>query len=511
MQNFPTLNWAIQLTHQGNESAVRLPYQEYLAHVAENPEDEQKLEEIRVLIEEPALLPSFKYVSEQINDDHSLALLYKLKRAFSAVQEHGIVDPGNAQDVLEQYIEEVWAMRGLYPGLGSVVSVLADLAEGEPQTENFDGHRLVEAIRLNNPDNDLLDLTFALLEGSGELPEALVNHKRTIRDARAGIRDNKMLIPVLRKLSLFALTSRQIARILFPGNDGLHAFSGRKISGAHVAQNPYLLSESYVPATDQEKENAADMDREQRTDGPIDYFTIDIGMFPDKRYIERNDDLQDLTVTGPERLRAFAIEALRRNETLGHSFAPLTLLVEEAKTHPLFYRGSIVLTEEQLLYKEHLAHFQQRLHVQDRNFFYLQESKDAEDIIARFVRERVELSDLNIDLNWLGSYLNTEAVKISKDISGFEINDFKAERRLMMERGLQSRFYCVTGRPGSGKTQALGALLDFFEKVGENTIVLTSHRQSSATPEQRSQSWREMEGGNNRSLDFPLGSKKISK
>ena len=473
MQNFPTLNWAIQLTHQGNESAVRLPYQEYLAHVAEHPEDEQKLEEIRVLIEEPALLPSFKYVSEQINDDHALALLYKLKRAFSAVEEHGIVDPGNAQDVLEQYIEEVWAMRGLYPGLGSVVSVLADLAEGEPQIENFDGQRLVEAIRLKNPDNDLLDLTFTLLEGSGELPKALVNHKRTIRDAQSGIRDNKMLIPVLRKLSLFALTSRQIARILFPDNDGLHAFSGRKISGAHVAQNPYLLSESYVPATDQEKENVADLDREQRTDGPIDYFTIDIGMFPDRRYIERNDDLQDLTVAGPERLRAFAIEALRHNETLGHSFAPLTLLVEEAKTHPLFYRDSIVLTEEQLLYEEHLAHFQQRLHVQERNFFYLQETKDAEDIIARFVCERVELADLNVELNWLGPYLDTEAVKIAKDISGFEADGFKSERRLMMERALRSRFYCVTGRPGSGKTQALGALLDFFEKVGESTIVLT--------------------------------------
>ena len=89
MKNFPTLNWAIQLTHQGGESAVRLPYQEYLAHIANRPEDEPKLDEIRVLIEEPAILPGFKYVSEQINDDHALALLYKLKRAFAAVQEHG--------------------------------------------------------------------------------------------------------------------------------------------------------------------------------------------------------------------------------------------------------------------------------------------------------------------------------------------------------------------------------------------------------------------------------------
>lgn len=79
MKNFPTLNWAIQLTHQGAGTFVRLPYQEYLDYIADHPEAEAQLEEIRVLIEEPALLPGFKYVSEQVNDDHALALLYKLK------------------------------------------------------------------------------------------------------------------------------------------------------------------------------------------------------------------------------------------------------------------------------------------------------------------------------------------------------------------------------------------------------------------------------------------------
>src|SRR5262249_5944016 len=81
MKNFPTLNWAIQLTHEGANTFVRLPYQEYLAYVESHPEEESKLDEIKVLIEEDALVGGFKYVSEQINDDHCLALLYKLKRA----------------------------------------------------------------------------------------------------------------------------------------------------------------------------------------------------------------------------------------------------------------------------------------------------------------------------------------------------------------------------------------------------------------------------------------------
>jgi hypothetical protein len=40
------------------------------------------------------------------------------------------------------------------------------------------------------------------------------------------------------------------------------------------------------------------------------------------RYLERDHELQDMTVAGPERLLAFAIEG-RAERGQGHSFAPL--------------------------------------------------------------------------------------------------------------------------------------------------------------------------------------------
>jgi hypothetical protein len=86
MKNFPTMNWALRLSHGGPQAGVRLPYHAYLKHVEDHPEDETKLEEIRVLIDEPALTPNFKYVAEQLHDDHALALLYKIKRALSRAQ-----------------------------------------------------------------------------------------------------------------------------------------------------------------------------------------------------------------------------------------------------------------------------------------------------------------------------------------------------------------------------------------------------------------------------------------
>lgn len=476
MKNFPTLNWAIRLTHEGAENSVRLPYQEYLAHIAEHPEDEPKLEEIRVLIEEPALLPGFKYVSEQINDDHALALLYKLKRAFSTVQEHGIALADEQLQTIDSFIEQTWASRGLYPGLGSVVSLLADLAEGEPQLENPAGQRLVDVVRGGlAPAEDVLEAVCELLQSKDSVPKELAACKSILRDARAGLRDHKKLLPALRKLSLFALTPRQVARILFPGAERQHAFGGEKIMPDAVAHNPYLLSESYVPATNNADESRADLDREQRTDGPIDYFTIDVGMFPDRRYVERNDELQELTVAGPERLRAFAIEALHRNEALGHSFAPISALVEVACAHPLFYRDSIALTEDHFLSEENLTHFRERLHVRQSDgahFFYLQATKDAEEIVARYVNERIDASDLNVSLDWLDAFLDAEAEKVATRITGFDPAAFTAERRRLMEGALQRGLFCITGRPGSGKTQALHAILDHLERAGESAAVL---------------------------------------
>ena len=476
MKNFPTLNWAIRLSHEGVENSVRLPYQEYLAHIAEHPEDESKLEEIRVLIEEPALLPGFKYVSEQISDDHALALLYKLKRAFAAVQSHGIALADEQLETIDSFIEQTWASRGLYPGLGSVVSVLADLAEGEPQPENPAGQRLVDVVRGGlASEEDLLEVVFELLQSTGSAPEELADCKSILRDARAGLKDNKKLLPALHKLSLFALTPRQVARILFPGAEKQHSFGGEKITPEDVARNPYLLSESYVAATNNPNESRADLDREQRTDYPIDCFTIDVGMFPDRRYVERNEELQELTVAGPERLRAFAIEALHRNEALGHSFASVSLLVEVACAHPLFYRDSIMLTEDHFLSEEHLSHFWERLHVRQSDgahFFYLRAIKDAEEIVARYVNERIGVSDLNVNLDWLHAFLDAEAKIIASSIAGFKPAAFTAERRRLMKGALQRGLFCITGRPGSGKTQALHAILHHLEQAGESVAVL---------------------------------------
>lgn len=477
MKNFPTVNWSIMLSHGGADSAVLLPYHAYLEHIKTHPEDETKLEEMRVLVDEPALLPRFKYVSEQVHDDYALALLYKLRRGLQCAQVHGIADVDDQLDRVDQFIADCWVDRGLYPGLGAVVSALCDLADGAVKPDGEAGYALVAAIKSSlAPDVDLADATFQLLSTKTPAPEPLANHKGALRKARLGFADQDVRETLLRKLALFTLTSRQVGRILFPESDGASTFGASAINDGDIIANPYLLAESYVPATSDAKEERADLDREQRSDGPIDYAVIDIGMFPDDTHVEPNDALHDLTVAGPQRLRAYAIEALRNAEALGHSFVSSQALAEHAAQHPLFYRDKLSINETQLLSSRHLAHFRERLHVEvvdGTHFFYRQNTWNAEKIVERFVTERVRLAPLKADAKWISDYHADEANKLSAKIERFDSAAFQEERNRMMQGLLTQRFYCATGRPGSGKSQAILRLLEQFDELGEKTIVLT--------------------------------------
>ena len=476
MKNFPVENWALRLTHQGVAGAVVLPYHAYLERLRAQPDAEAKLDGLRVLVDEPALLPRFKYVSEQLNDDEALALLYKLRRALECAQANGIGEVDEQIDRLDGIITDCWVDRGLYPGLGAVVTALADLAAGEVRAEGEGGHALVAALqKMLAPGSDLAEAMFELLGGKGAPPEPLAVHKKVLRNARLGYRDHEERDPLLRKLALFSLTSRQVGRILFPDADGGPAFGTLALADADIVANPYLLAESYVPVIADPAEERADLDREQRSDGAIDYAVIDIGMFPDDEHLDPTDDLHDLTVAGPERLRAFALEALRGAEALGHSFVSVATLVEHVAQHPLFYRDKLAVSEAQLLSARHLSHFRERLHVEavdETHFFYRLPTWHAEQTVMRFVTDRLGMPHLIADASWIDEYLAGEAQAL-QHIPDFDVASFEAERGRLMAGALTQRFYCATGRPGSGKSQALLRLLAEFETLGQTTVVLT--------------------------------------
>src|SRR5262249_39581037 len=87
MKNFPSMNWALQFTHVP-KSAVMLPYKPYIEYAEQHPEDEEKLQDMKVIIEEESLVRGFKYVAMDIDNDKSLYLLYKLRKSLKKIQGH---------------------------------------------------------------------------------------------------------------------------------------------------------------------------------------------------------------------------------------------------------------------------------------------------------------------------------------------------------------------------------------------------------------------------------------
>lgn len=469
MQNFPARNWTIKVSYDFERTGVRLPYHEYLRHVAEHPADEGLLGEIRVLVEEPALIPGFKYVSEQLDQDQCLALLYKLRHAFERVDAHAICSADDALARIDTLIALAWLRRGLYPGLPAVLNQLGHLADGDPGEDDVGGTAFVEAIRSTlAPDADLLEAAMTTVR-SAQLPPALSAHGKLHRRARRGLADREHLLPLLRKLCLFSLSTRQVGRIICPADDD-RVFDRQPPSPGELASNPYLLCESYVPAT-----NSDDLDREQPTDRPIDYFTIDAGMFPDDDHLEPNPVLQDLGPVAPQRLRAFVVESLHAHEDRGHTFASVGVVLDAVTRHPLFHRHRLAVDRTQLLSDVALRHFGERLHVErveQDHYFYLRETWQAERIVARVINDLMAAADHDVDLSWIDALLDTEVAELRAKIPDLDEELFRTERTALLRGSLTKRFFVITGRPGAGKTRALREVLRRLAQAGEHVVVL---------------------------------------
>ncbi|WP_165440778.1 ATP-dependent DNA helicase [Rubripirellula amarantea] len=480
MRNFPTRNWSMRLSYSIKDTGVILPYHEYLDHVEDNPSDEKKFDEIKVLVEEPAIQSGFKYVCEQFGDDECLYLLYKMRRSFEAISDHGIVEVTNEIERIDGFIEQCWKHRGLYPGLPSIAGLLAELRDGDPNWEEANDHGLIEAIRENiDEDEETLETFFELL-ASTYIPTYLSRRQtKVLRRGRKAFGQYGNLEKVLKRLSLFDLTPRQLSRILFPklavGRKENHPFGDREVTHEQLTANPYILCEDYVAATDNDAEREIDKDRELPSDAKIDYFQIDIGMFPDDdRYDCWNDALLDLNAVGPERLRAFTVMFLRRQQDNGHTYSALDEIVDETTRHPLFYRNQFAVSKEQFGMEKCVQHFSERLHLADfegNSFYYLKETKQAEEHVERAVQHLMNLPALKFDDAWIKPHLEAESDALCK-LPSFDRERFIEERTRLISGVLSQRFFLVTGRPGSGKTRALREIIGKLTEAGEAVTVL---------------------------------------
>lgn len=453
MTNFPTINWMLQFSHDPDTS-VLLPYREYIKYIESNPDSEDLLEDVKVIIEEESLIRGFKYVSMDIDDDKCLYLLYKLRKSLKKIQEHKqqVVkrDLAEEEKRIDELIARTWKKRGIYPSLSKILDHFIQ--------EKSNSNGLAITIQsILSPKYDLYKLFSDVLENT--IPEELKEYEDELCDL-AENRTFKKYFKSFSKLSLLVLTEQQIEKIIED-----------KELLKEVELNPYVLYEEYL--TDEDNLDIPDMQ-----DEPIDVFKVDMGMIPDKKYTERHRTLQNLREDSPERVRSVIINYLKNIGANGHCYDSIEEVIKDLYDHPLIYKNNIELDDEGLLNLDgdYKSHFIQKLHIKETNdskYFYLNVVKKSEDLLKKLVINLIQRpghKQKNIDIEKHISESLDELGKIIKTKGQKEL--FANERRALYKNVFEKSFFLLTGKPGSGKTFETSKIIEHLDKAGEEVLIL---------------------------------------
>lgn len=453
MTNFPTMNWMLQFTHNP-DNAVLLPYKEYIKYIETHPNNEDLLQDVKVVIDEQSLVRGFKYVSMDIDDDKCLYLLYKLRKSIKKIQEHKqqVVksDLTEEENRINKLIEMTWAKRGNYPSLGKVLN---HFIQDEARATSI----AAEMNKLLTNKNDLLKVFKSLVDN--DIPTAL----EPFEDDLCEIAENRIFkkyIGSFAKLSLFVLTEQQIDNII-----------ENKVLLKEIENNPYALYEEYVAGED-------DLDIPDMQDEPIDVFKVDMGMIPDRKYIERHRNLQNLREDSPERVRSVIINYLWEIGNSGHCYDSAQEVLKDLYEHPLIYKNNIELDDEALLKldDDYKSHFIQKLHIKETkeaNYFYLKVVKQSEVFLKELFAKltaRKDYTGTGIDIE---KHIK-ESLSFLKNIikTAEEKELFANERRLLYKNIFEKSLFLLTGKPGAGKTYETSKIIEHLYNTGEDVLVL---------------------------------------
>lgn len=454
MKNFPTMNWAIQFTHNPDKS-VLLPYKEYVKHVDDNPEEESLLNDMKVVIEEESLVSSFKYVAMDIDDDKCLYLLYKLRKSILKIQDHNQSVVNNDLEMelerISEMIKMTWENRGIYPSLNKVLNCFMD----NESLSNTIANKINSVV---NSKYDLLQLFNELKDE--QIPESLED----IEDDLLDLIDQRLFkkhIKSLAVLALYNLTDYQVRKLI----------SNQELL-KQLGDNPYALYEEY-----EADEN--DLDEFLLQDEPIDVYKIDVAIIPDRKYVKRHRQLQNLGEDSPKRIRSVIINYLWTIGEQGHCYDHSYNIINEIKENPLVYKNNINIDEQGILDldTDYKSHFIEKLHIikgdDTQDYFYLSPIKKAEEKLKETINKLVDRPDHDRDiLDFKDHIKNSLDILKHIIISPTDIKQFEEERIKLYKNVFKKSFFLLTGKPGAGKTYETSMVINQLDSLNEQVVIL---------------------------------------
>ena len=243
--NFPI--WSRRITNGFPKEGVRIPYQEYIALGKDT-------ESIVCRPPEGLSLP-FSYVAEHLSDGQAVSAILAILKSIERVREEGFV-PGAWDDAVawcNGVLDEVWAGRGAFPGIGSVLRYLG-CAQGHAYHATV-LHGLERSQR--NP----WEYVQAIL--SGRIDPPADQYREGLSAAAKQWRSMPSRHKLLDMLVRFELTTDQITGV---ANEDLREKRGIAARADKIVENPYVLYEQ---------------DKGEEKSEPIGLETIDQGMWPE--------------------------------------------------------------------------------------------------------------------------------------------------------------------------------------------------------------------------------------
>jgi ATP-dependent exoDNAse (exonuclease V) alpha subunit len=482
-RNFPSMNWAMQLQFD-DYSMVRMPYHEYLEHVAQMDEEfrDAALNKIKVGISEPELTWCFKYVAMDIGDDEAIYILTKMRKALMDCKHDGVVSPEEMQERIEKVeglLRLAWGKRSYFPGFVSVSRALMNKREAP----DFPLERFYEDLKLDSEDVES-DLRLALEKPKGSTVSK--GYTDELYELQDRLDLNGLSIAQFLELSMLNLNPFQFDRILNGKlritTDWVRDFD-EDVKASHrttdIIANPYLLHEDY----DYWPDSHDDVYGEE-LDAPIDLFKIDIAYFPDTRFAKRLDMQRTMRFADKRRIRALIIRHLKGLEQRGDCFSTAERLQEASANYPLYYEiGQELKLPSDFFYpmdSEYVNHFQEEprklelVEANDTMYFYLREVFDAEKNIEEKVLSLLRKESLSDNYPGLSAYLDKSINDLNELIgSSFDAVVFREEREELYKNLFSKRFFILTGNAGSGKSYEILNIIDHLVKAkGEKYLLL---------------------------------------
>ena len=466
-RNFPHINWALRYSLDYPNNFVRLPYHEYLADAEQNQYFD-RLNKIKVIIDEQELIHCFKYVAMDIDDDEAIYILSKIRQKLWLIKEDGIVSPDLVTaDIakITYFLEMAWERRGYFPGFEKLSRLLLKRYD-----DNFSLSRLFEKLKVNEG-KTYADKFLELIENPTDTRYR--EFKSDLRDLREKIEDSYGLTTEdFSRLCMLNLSKYQFERIL---QGKLGPDLKREISD--ISENPYLLFEEY----EVEEKTAVNTITGEQWDFEIELFKVDIAYFPNTQFMPRLDLQREMRNNDKRRVRALIIQYLGSLINFGHCFDEARSIEAKLKDYPLFYNidQEYELPDNFLLkisddYESHLAQKIWIVTERDTKFFYLKEIYEAEQEISTFFTKLLKKDDVEAPYAGYRKYLENSISKLKKRLRNrFDESGFRTERDELYKNIFKKSLYVVSGAPGSGKSHELLNIIQQLKRNNETYILLS--------------------------------------